>query len=134
MAGRSRCEEPYLVSYITYVAATIHVRVLAADQSSQVPAFRDSRQALRVCLDALEENAKTNAGTSKARSIIQGLMAQMGVQVPKEETGLVPANVFGGRVLYIWHILRYADVGDVNRNPNFQRSRPGDDHPLVCSQ
>jgi hypothetical protein len=87
---------PYLVSYITYVAATIHVRVLAADQSSHDPAFRDSRQALRVCLDALEENAKTNAGTSKARSIIQGLMTQMGVQVPQEEKCLLPTNVFGG--------------------------------------
>jgi hypothetical protein len=86
---------PYLISYITYVAATIHVRVLAADQSSHDPAFRESRQALRVCLDALEENAKTNAGTSKARSIIQGLMAQIGVQVPQEDTSMVPTDLFG---------------------------------------
>ncbi|OAA58925.1 Transcription factor [Niveomyces insectorum RCEF 264] len=67
---------PYLISYATYVAATIHVRIAAQ------PGFAaEAKEALAVCLMVFDENFGTNWAVKRARAVIGGLMQRMGVTV-----------------------------------------------------
>ncbi|KAL7420955.1 hypothetical protein Q5752_004909 [Cryptotrichosporon argae] len=67
---------PYLISYTTYVAATIHVR-MAAQRGPQSEAGR----LLSVCLEALQENAATNPGVRKMYATVCSLMVRLGVHL-----------------------------------------------------
>ncbi|KAI5449640.1 hypothetical protein NCC49_004191 [Naganishia albida] len=84
---------PYLISYATYVASTIHVRAVAAENAmlekieaqnprgpnGTVKEPSDATKALKLCWDALVEAGKVNAGCRKAQNIIAGLMDKLGI-------------------------------------------------------
>ncbi|KAJ9105587.1 hypothetical protein QFC19_003569 [Naganishia cerealis] len=89
---------PYLISYATYVASTIHVRAVAAENAmmnkvrgaeSTVPGTgpgngadsSDATKALKLCWDALVEAGKVNHGCRKAQNIIAGLMEKLDVSI-----------------------------------------------------
>lgn len=65
---------PYLISYACYVAATIHVRI-AAKRGPNSEAYNS----LATCLAIFHRNQETNGAIRRARTIIQGLMARLGV-------------------------------------------------------
>lgn len=67
---------PYLISYSTYVAATIHTRI-AARRGSDSAAHAN----LATCLAVFEENQETNSAVKKAAIIVRGLMRKHGVVV-----------------------------------------------------
>lgn len=67
---------PYLISYATYVAATIHVRI-AAKRSTESQA----RECLETCMSVFRENRETNWAVRRAQAIIEGLMTRLGVNL-----------------------------------------------------
>lgn len=67
---------PYLISYSTYVAATIHTRI-AARRGSDSAAHAN----LVTCLAVFEVNQETNSAVKKAAIIVRGLMRKHGVVV-----------------------------------------------------
>ncbi|KAI9148194.1 PrpF protein [Paramyrothecium foliicola] len=73
---------PYLISYATYVAATIHTRI-AAKRGSGSSAYGN----LMTCLSVFQENQETNSAVNKASMIVRGLMKKHGIsieEVPSE--------------------------------------------------
>jgi hypothetical protein len=68
---------PYLISYATYVAATIHARI-AAKRGPGSPAH----SSLEACLAIFRENQETNWAVRRANTIIQNLMKRLGVATP----------------------------------------------------
>lgn len=81
---------PYLISYATYVAATIHARI-AAKRGAGSHAY----SSLNACLAVFRENQETNWAVRRANAIIQNLMKRLGVAVPSfDETQIdrVPSN------------------------------------------
>ncbi|CRJ86917.1 hypothetical protein BN1723_000205 [Verticillium longisporum] len=73
---------PYLVSYATYVAATIHARI-AAKRSNE----SDAHRSLQTCLAVFRENSETNWAVRKANAIVQSLMKRLGVSVAEGNLG-----------------------------------------------
>jgi hypothetical protein len=67
---------PYLISYATYVAATIHARVAAKRGHGS-----DAHSSLEACLAVFRENQETNWAVRRANAIVQGLMKRLGVTV-----------------------------------------------------
>lgn len=67
---------PYLISYATYVAATIHTRI-AARRNNDSTAHAN----LATCLAVFRENQETNSAVRKASVIVEGLMKKLGVVV-----------------------------------------------------
>ncbi|CAK7210651.1 hypothetical protein SBRCBS47491_000847 [Sporothrix bragantina] len=77
---------PYLISYATYVAATIHVRIAAQ------PGFAtEAKEALAICLMVFDENSETNWAVKRARAVIGGLMQRMGVSVEAADASTTTA-------------------------------------------
>ncbi|RMY69609.1 hypothetical protein D0863_06341 [Hortaea werneckii] len=74
---------PYLMSYATYLAATIHVRIAAKRTSSS-----EAHRCLRTCLWVFEQNSETNYAVRKATRFIEGLMKRMQVSVSQDERHL----------------------------------------------
>lgn len=69
-------QAPYLLSYATYVAATIHVRLASASRPGST-----AHQSLAACLTVLDLNSKTNPAVRKASVVIEALMKAMNVNV-----------------------------------------------------
>lgn len=69
---------PYLISYATYVAATIHVRI-AAKRSTESQA----RECLETCMSVFRENRETNWAVRRAQTIVEGLMTRLGVTLSR---------------------------------------------------
>ncbi|RDW74323.1 fungal specific transcription factor domain-containing protein [Aspergillus mulundensis] len=67
---------PYLISYATYVAATILTRI-AARRRNDSTAHTD----LATCLAVFKENQETNSAVKKAATIVDGLMKKLGVVI-----------------------------------------------------
>lgn len=67
---------PYLMSYATYVSATIHVRIAAQREPNS-----DAHASLSTCLDLLTANSETNWAVRKASVVIRDLMKRMNVVV-----------------------------------------------------
>lgn len=78
---------PYLISYATYVAATILVRIAAQRDGES-----EAHSGLRLCLSVFRENQETNWAVRRAKSVIQHLMERMGVSLdlarPRTESGM----------------------------------------------
>ncbi|KAM0719976.1 hypothetical protein Q7P37_004111 [Cladosporium fusiforme] len=72
---------PYLISYATYVAATIHVRIAAIRTSTS-----EAHEHLRTCLSVFNHNSATNHAVRKASVVIEALMKRMGVTVDNPNT------------------------------------------------
>ncbi|KAH5272468.1 hypothetical protein HBI70_115300 [Parastagonospora nodorum] len=68
---------PYLISYSTYVAATIHARI-AAKRGTDSSAYTN----LETCLAVFRENQETNWAVRRANGIVQNLMKRLGVASP----------------------------------------------------
>jgi hypothetical protein len=71
-------QAPYLISYATYVAATIHVRL-----ASSSPPGSTAHESLAVCLTVLDLNSKTNPAVRKASVVIEALMKTMNVNMER---------------------------------------------------
>ncbi|KZL68461.1 fungal specific transcription factor domain-containing protein [Colletotrichum incanum] len=69
---------PYLISYATYVAATIHVRI-AAKRSTE----SEARERLETCMSVFRENQETNWAVRRAKTIVEGLMTRLGVSLSR---------------------------------------------------
>ena len=69
---------PYLISYATYVAATIHSRI-AARRGNDSTAHAN----LATCLAVFKENQETNSAVAKAAMIVENLMKKLGVVVDR---------------------------------------------------
>lgn len=67
---------PYLISYATYVAATVHTRI-AARRGNDSTAHAN----LATCLAVFQENKETNSAVQKAAMIVQSLMTKHGVGI-----------------------------------------------------
>ncbi|KAF4448991.1 hypothetical protein F53441_7641 [Fusarium austroafricanum] len=67
---------PYLISYATYVAATIHCRIAAKNGKGSAAYVN-----LMTCLGVFKENQETNSAVQKAAVIIHRLMSKYGVEV-----------------------------------------------------
>lgn len=72
---------PYLISYATYVAATIWVRVAAQREGGS-----RAHASLWTCIDIFQKNMETNWGVRRARSVILHLMDRMKVQLREPDT------------------------------------------------
>ena len=66
---------PYLISYATYVAATIHARIAAQRGSGS-----DAHSSLGTCLAVFRENQETNPAVRRANALVQNLMKRMGLR------------------------------------------------------
>lgn len=73
---------PYLISYATYVAATIHVRI-AAKRRHDAAVFSN----LEACLAVFNENASTNWAVKRANTVIRNLMDRMNVVINEGDDG-----------------------------------------------
>lgn len=67
---------PYLISYATYVAATIHVRIAATRASTS-----EAHEHLRTCLAVFDQNSATNYAVKKASIVIENLKKRMGIKL-----------------------------------------------------
>jgi hypothetical protein len=72
---------PYIISYATYVSATIHVRI-AAQQTSGSQAHR----ALRRCLNVLDIHQSVAWAPRRAKRVIDGLLARLGIVLHEEDS------------------------------------------------
>lgn len=83
---------PYLISYATYVAATIHVRVAAQREGGS-----RAHASLRACIEIFRKNGETNWAVRRAQNVIFYLMDRMGVGLDDDnphcgEQGTIAAN------------------------------------------
>ncbi|KAK6074684.1 fungal specific transcription factor domain-containing protein [Seiridium cupressi] len=78
---------PYLISYATYVAATINVRIAAKRRHDP-----DALSNVETCLAVFCENQATNWAVRRANSVIRNLMKRLGVVIDESHTGLRIAN------------------------------------------
>lgn len=67
---------PYLISYATYVAATILTRIAARRRNDSI-----AHSNLATCLAVFEENQETNSAVRKAAKIVHSLMKKLGVVI-----------------------------------------------------
>lgn len=67
---------PYLISYATYVSATIHVRIAAQRDPGS-----EAHDCLAMCLSVFKKNQETNWAVRRANHIIQNLMKRMHVGI-----------------------------------------------------
>lgn len=84
---------PYLISYATYVAATIHVRIAATRLSTS-----EAHECLRTCLSVFDQNSETNYAVRKASMVIKSLMRRMDVDLStpaSTNTGPTVSNAGG---------------------------------------
>ncbi len=65
---------PYIISYATYVSATIHVHLAAQGYSED-----DAQSALQRCVDVLKVHQTVFWSSRRAKLVIDGLIARMGV-------------------------------------------------------
>jgi hypothetical protein len=65
---------PYLISYATYVAATVHVRIAATQQSNS-----QAHDCLRACFFVMDQNSETNYAVRKASMVVEALCKRMGL-------------------------------------------------------
>jgi hypothetical protein len=78
---------PYIISYATYVSATIHVR-LAAQQISG----SNAHKALRRCLDVLYIHQSIAWAPKRARRVIETLVTRLGIVFHDEEPASTTVN------------------------------------------
>lgn len=72
---------PYILSYATYVSATIHVRMAAQQQSGS-----EAHKSLRTCLHVLNEHQQMCYAARRAKRVIHSIMERMGVVVDDHES------------------------------------------------
>ena len=78
---------PYLISYATYVAATIHVRIAAKRRTES-----KARECLQTCMSVFRENRETNWAVRRAQAIVESLMTRLGVSLNPGHDNSQPGN------------------------------------------
>ncbi|KAE8154425.1 fungal-specific transcription factor domain-containing protein [Aspergillus avenaceus] len=78
---------PYLISYATYVAATILVRIAAQREGDS-----QTHASLRMCLSVFDKNEETNWAVRRAKNVIIHLMGRMGVSLDGNDSTLDRIN------------------------------------------
>lgn len=86
---------PYLISYATYVSATIHVR-LAAQRGQN----SDAHRMLATCLAVFGANQTTNWAAKRANMIVEGLMKKLNVKVSSLQSDLEDEEPSGNQNHY----------------------------------
>lgn len=79
---------PYLISYATYVAATIYVRVAAQQRGGS-----RAHSCLRTCLEIFQKNQETNWAVRRAKNVILHLMDRMEVDISSRDPTRVDAHM-----------------------------------------
>ncbi|KAK9257727.1 fungal-specific transcription factor domain-containing protein [Lipomyces tetrasporus] len=74
---------PYIISYATYVSATIHVRMAAQRQPGS-----EAHKSLQTCLYVLNEHQQVCHAARRAMRVIRSIMERMGVVVDDRECRL----------------------------------------------
>jgi hypothetical protein len=82
---------PYLISYATYVAATIHARIAAKRGPGS-----HAHSSLEACLAVFRENQETNWAVRRANGIVQNLMKRLGVATPSLDEIQIDRDNSGG--------------------------------------
>lgn len=82
---------PYLISYATYVAATIHARIAARRGPGS-----QAHSSLETCLAVFRENQETNWAVRRANAIVQNLMKRLGVTTRNPNDAQIDRNTGGG--------------------------------------
>ncbi|KAJ5115378.1 hypothetical protein NUU61_001137 [Penicillium alfredii] len=82
---------PYLISYATYVAATIYVRVAAQREGGS-----RAHASLWTCINIFQKNQETNWAVRRAKNVILHLMERMGVDLSQPHDGSGSAHVPDG--------------------------------------
>jgi hypothetical protein len=98
---------PYLISYATYVAATIHARIAAKRGPGS-----DAHSSLETCLAVFRENQETNWAVRRANAIVQTLMKRLGVTMPESDD------------LQIDRGLNFSSQNTPDLSPNFGTREP----------
>jgi len=107
---------PYLMSYATYVAATIHVRIAATRASSS-----EAHDHLRTCLSVFDRNSETNYAVRKASIVIEALMDRMGVSIDHSNPDGSSNNTAN----------RPTATNSTSPNDNFAQPRRSSEYPLL---
>ncbi|RYP73810.1 hypothetical protein DL771_003388 [Monosporascus sp. 5C6A] len=81
---------PYLISYATYVAATIHARIAAKRGAGSY-----AHRSLEACLAVFRENQETNWAVRRANAIVQNLVKRLGVDVPSLDNTRIDRDASG---------------------------------------
>lgn len=71
---------PYLISYATYVAATIHVRIAATRKTTS-----EAHECLRTCFFVFKQNSGTNYAVRKAIFVLETLCKRMDIAIPDQD-------------------------------------------------
>ncbi|KAG6014919.1 hypothetical protein E4U54_004636 [Claviceps lovelessii] len=103
---------PYLISYATYVAATILVRIAAKGRTESTVYGN-----LATCLTVFKENQETNFAVRKAAMVIEKLMKRLGVVVDH-----IPANILSAHVA---NPPSMSSSGDVRQHTSHSTSKDG---------
>jgi hypothetical protein len=82
---------PYLISYATYVAATIHARIAAKRGPGS-----HAHSSLEACLAVFRENQETNWAVRRANAIVQNLMKRLGVTTPSLDETQIDRDTSSG--------------------------------------
>lgn len=80
---------PYLISYATYVAATIYVRVAAQQRGGS-----RAHSCLRTCLEIFQKNQETNWAVRRAKNVILHLMDRMEVDIGSRDRPRTDAQLY----------------------------------------
>lgn len=83
---------PYLISYATYVSATIHIRIAAKRQKGS-----DAHKSLATCLEVFRVNQESNWAARRAQNIVEGLARKLGIELPDTSGALALTHGFTGR-------------------------------------
>ncbi|KAF1972047.1 hypothetical protein BU23DRAFT_469545 [Bimuria novae-zelandiae CBS 107.79] len=102
---------PYLISYATYMAATIYVRIAAKREPGS-----DAHKNLGTCLAVFNENQQTNSAVRRANALVQNLMKRLGVRVPSDSK---------------IHIDKNQREGTSADRPNAAQNNPPDQEPSL---
>jgi hypothetical protein len=81
---------PYLISYSTYVAATIHARIAAKRGPGS-----HAHSSLETCLAVFRENQETNWAVRRAAAIVNNLMKRLGVATPNLDETQIDRDISG---------------------------------------
>ncbi|KAE8151651.1 fungal-specific transcription factor domain-containing protein [Aspergillus avenaceus] len=78
---------PYIISYATYVSATIHARVAAQSSPDSL-----AHASLRRCVSTLREHQESSLGPKKALEVIQNLIRGIGLGIHDNYATASPSN------------------------------------------
>ncbi|KAF5860037.1 hypothetical protein ETB97_002123 [Aspergillus alliaceus] len=78
---------PYIISYATYVSATIHARVAAQSAPGS-----QAHASLRRCISTLREHQESSLGPKKALEVIQNLIKRIRIDIDDNYTTASPSN------------------------------------------